>query len=96
MDIEKAKELLEKIRHYLVIGRDEGTGELIAEIDDLLDEPVCKTCGGKGVITEIIALGEGFGETEEVPCPICQQPPASDIRKKLHELGQHLTKECTC
>lgn len=32
---QKQQELLEKIRHYLVVGRDEGTGELIAEIDQV-------------------------------------------------------------
>lgn len=38
MTIKKIISLLEKMRHYLVIGRDEGAPELIEEIDEALSE----------------------------------------------------------
>jgi len=109
MDIEKAKELLEKIRHYLVIGRDEGTGELIAEIDNLLDEPVCETCGGTRKIPNpegeqvdpVIETSHGdipashsYGYIEYIPCPDCQQPPAGEFTKTIRRYIGSFVEAC--
>jgi DNA repair exonuclease SbcCD ATPase subunit len=58
----------------------------------LLDEPVCKTCGdSKQIINpeyqppRFLDEGESYNVPGFIPCPDCQQPPASEFTETIRE-----------
>ena len=50
-----------------------------------LDEPVCKTCGDSKYIGPLPG-SYTKDEPHAVPCPACQQPPASEFTKSFHKI----------
>ncbi len=94
MEVGKAKELqnrLKEIKRHAELISDglssfdpkAGSAEVIKAQANLarsaLDEPVCKTCNN----THEVISGEPYGH--RIPCPKCQEPPASEFTKGLRQ-----------
>lgn len=100
MDIEKVKELL-KIIETKNFDDMEGAGmpefgnyeeniSLAKAALFLLDEPVCKTCGGTKVQKYTVSVWGDEDLPMSRPCPDCQPPPAGEFTKETHELTKNI------
>ena len=86
MDIQKARELLREAEINIakcVCDTEEPNAsnaiDKISQALSLLDEPVCKTCGGSGVVSDGCGCGYCDVPLTKQPCPDCQQPPAGEF-----------------